>query len=485
MGRATNDLVWDWDIVRDTTWRGEGIRSVFGYGPEEATAPDFWSSRIHPDDRDRVLGALSRFLESAESGFTAEYRVRRKDGTYASVLERGYAVRSSEGKAVRMVGATMDLSARKQMEERLAQAQRINSLGRIAASIAHEFNNVLMGLQPNLEILRRRTPEELHPVIQNLLQSVARGKRVTDEIFNFTRRVTSRLAPVDVDLFLQRWAAEARPQLGNGVRLVCDVAPHLFMLADEAQLAQVLTNLALNARDAMPGGGTLTIKVTRMDDVVLLGTDSHRRSGVVQFRVTDTGEGIAANDLDQIFEPLFTTKPGGLGLGLAVSHQIVMRHHGLITVASRQGEGTTFSVLIPAAEPSGEKAPGESMERAEVQRVLLVEDEEAVSEGLKILFELEGIEVEAVKTGRGGLEALERRLPDVLVLDIGLPDISGIEVYAAVEKRYPELPVVFSSGHGDDAQLLRWRERPNVRVLLKPYDFAALEQAISELRKAP
>jgi PAS domain S-box-containing protein len=481
MGRATNDLVWDWDLVNDITWRGEGIRSVFGYSPEEATDPNFWSSRIHPDDRDRVLDDLDSFIASRESCLIVEYRVLRRDGTYVSVLERGYAVRAPDGTAVRMVGATMDVTARKQMEEDLARANRVSGLGRIAASIAHEFNNVLMGLQPNLEVLERRAPVQLRTFVDHMLHSVSRGKRVTDEILNFTRRVSPSLEQVDVSKFMKMWEHEIRPSLGPGVVLDFDVAPGLFMRADGAQLVQVLTNLAINARDAMPQGGTLTIRAAQFEDVTLLGMRPRKQTGFIQIRVSDTGTGMPAEALERVFEPMFTTKAGGLGLGLAVAYQIVSRHEGLITAKSRVGAGTTFNVLIPAMLP--EEAPSVDVppSRIHIQRLLIVEDEVAVAEGLKALLELDGHDVDVVNTAGAAIPAIERIAPDVLILDIGLPDMNGIDLYEEIEKRWPSLPVIFSSGHGDESRLLSLRQRPHIRALIKPYDFSMLERALGEL----
>lgn len=481
MGQATHDLVWDWDPVRNITWWGEGMRDLFGYSADEANEPDFWYRRIHPDDHERVITEVARFLASSATSLTMEFRFRRRDGTYAQVLERGYAVRSPEGVAVRMVGATQDITSRKQMEEQLAQAHRVNGLGRIAASIAHEFNNVLMGLQPNLEVLQRRAPQHLHTFVDHMVHSVARGQRVTSEILNFTRRATPTLHRVDVTKFLRMCEHELTPLLGPNVALHLDVAPHLSMLADEPQMAQVLTNLALNARDAMPDGGFLTIRARERTRATAAGTASVQHTSFVELAVIDTGIGMSAKELDHIFEPMFTTKANGIGLGLAVTYQIVSRHDGSIAAESRPGAGTTFTILIPSAEADSETAtiavPGQLLCR----RVLIVEDDSAVAAGLTTLLEMEQVEVEVVGTATAAIPAIERNLPDVLILDIGLPDRSGIDLYIEIEKRWPSLPVIFSSGHGDETRLDQWQSSPHVHVLLKPYDFAVLEAALVQV----
>jgi CheY-like chemotaxis protein len=178
---------------------------------------------------------------------------------------------------------------------------------------------------------------------------------------------------------------------------------------------------------------------------------------------------------------MFTTKAGGLGLGLAVTYQIVSRHEGFITARSRVGEGTTFNILIPAAIPEEAHTIDAPPQRLHIQRLLIVEDEVAVAEGLKALLELDGHEVGVVNTAGAAIPAIERAMPDVLILDIGLPDRNGIDLYEEIAKRWPSLPVIFSSGHGDESRLLSLREKPHIRALLKPYDFATLERALGEL----
>src|SRR5205814_5197205 len=238
--------------------------SLFGYARGDlAPTVDAWRGLVHPEDREGLSLSFRQALESGEMSFSAEYRFRRADGNYAINLDNAHIVRDARMKSVRMLGAMVDISERKQLQRDLEQARRVRSLGRMAASIAHEVNNVLMSVQRNAEVLQRRGPPELRHVTENIMQAVRRGKRVTDEILRFTRPADPTLQCMNVSTLLQRWEdEEIRPLLGGKVRLDISVEdPEMYALVDPLQIRQVFTNLALNARDAMQEhGGCLRIR---------------------------------------------------------------------------------------------------------------------------------------------------------------------------------------------------------------------------------
>jgi PAS domain S-box-containing protein len=479
MSRATNDVVWDWNLSSDVCWWGDGLHA-FGYDAAGFSAIDFWRSRIHPEDAVRVDVTIAAARRSQAPSWVCDYRFRRADGAYAYVLDRAYIVRDEQEVAVRMVGAITDMTERRKMQEQLAEANRLSSLGRVAASVAHEFNNVLMGMQSNLEVLRRRAPVQLMKTVEHILHSVRRGKRITDEVLACTRRTAPSLQDVLVATFLTQWQAEIRPVLGPSIELVLEVAPELYMRADPLQIAQVLTNLALNGRDAMAGGGLLQITAGHAVGVV----DASRSTGAVgyvHFQVRDHGAGMSPDDLSHIFEPLFTTKHEGTGLGLAVSYQIITRHEGFISAESEPGQGTTFNLLLPAALVGANLADEAPMPSVAWRSIVIVDDDESVVAGLKALLELDDIRVGVATRGGQAIPLLETEMPDAVILDIGLPDMNGSEVYERIAQRWPRLPVLFASGHADAARLDAWLQRPNVGFLLKPYDYAALRLALTEL----
>ena len=484
LASATSDAVYDIDLATGFVWRGSSYENLFGYA-QGRLEPNVaaWRQFVHPDDSQRIELSYREALETGATSLSLEYRFRREDGSYADILDNARILRES-GKAVRVVGAMVDITERRQLERQLEQAKRVTSLGRVAASIAHEINNVLMGIQPNAEVMLRKSPDDLRHVAENIIQAVSRGKRVTDEILRYTRPGEPTLQCVQVSTFLQKWAEETRPLLGSNVHLSLSVDNiDICVLADAMQISQVFTNLALNARDAMQErGGTLRLhaEVAKSWGAFRFGVVKSP-DRFVHISVDDEGCGITDLQLAHIFEPLYTTKKSGVGLGLAIAYQVILRHGGQIFVESEVGRGSTFHVFLPLTLPAFHEAEKTAMAELGFGKVLLVEDEPMVAAGIAMLLQMEGIEVETVAAGTMAIAAIERFLPDAVVLDIGLPDIDGVTVYLQIHSRWPGLPVLFSSGHGDSAQLEAYLSRPNVGFIPKPYDFDTVRRALAAI----
>lgn len=379
-----------------------------------------------------------------------------------------------------------DTTHRKVLEQRLEQATRIASLGRLAATIAHEFNNILMGVSTIAEVLRRMDSSDsrTHELARKISDAVARGKRITDDVLRYARSAEPVVASIDVALWAPRLASELRQLLQQQVDVRVTVArPGLAIEGDHQQLVQVFTNLALNARDAMPQGGALRILFKAATDEEL------RERGLaagdyVHAIVEDEGEGIPADVLPHIFEPLFTTKlVHGTGLGLAVVHQIITRHGGHIAADSEPGRGSAFHIFLRASSVAGGGVagvePAPIAQRVDGMRILLVEDDALVAAGLRMNLEEFGAEVFVAMTGGDGVAALSRGEYDAVILDVGLPDISGTLVYEQIAGLLPSLPVIFSTGHAEVAILDAYMDRKNVGFLRKPYD---VEDVVKELR---
>ncbi|HYU27324.1 MAG TPA: ATP-binding protein, partial [Thermoanaerobaculia bacterium] len=302
-----------------------------------------------------------------------------------------------------------DITERRKLELKLEQATRLSNLGRLAATVAHEFNNVLMGISPFVEVIRRK-PERTAMALGQIAGAIGRGKRITEEILRFTRPAELVRKDFAVEPWLRDLTADVDAVLPPSLRVVVDVIdPLLRVHADRNQLHSVLTNLIVNARDAMPDGGTVAIS-------------ARREAAFAHLTVRDSGCGMSEETLRHIFEPLFTTKGSGTGLGLAVAHQVVERHGGEIFAESTAGAGTTFHLLIPIATSEEESAapiaappPPKS---SRVRRLLLVDDDEAVVAGLAALLEMEGIEVDAVGSGAAAIDYLRHATPHVVLLDV-------------------------------------------------------------------
>ena len=473
IAQAANDVLWDWDLRGDWLWWSSGYTTLFGHARDErgGAAYAVWESLVHPDDYQRVRSGIDRALASGATEWSSEYRFRRADGTYVLVRDSAFIVRGEGGRPVRFVGAVTDITEERRLAEQLERAQRVDSLGRIAASIAHEFNNVLMGIQPHVEVLRRRKdPETVATSIEHIGKSVRRGKRVTDDILQFTRSVAPALADVEVAELIESWRGDVAPAIGEAVDLQIDstAVRGVYIRADALKLAQVLTNLAVNAKEAMPLGGTLRVDASVVDERV-------------HIAVADDGSGMTAEQLARAFEPLYTTKRGGTGLGLPISFQIVAAHGGQITANSEPGRGTTFDVILPVANIAAAHVPHRESDVGQLRRVLLVEDEVAVAVGLQWLLETEGVSVDMVHTGREAVGRIEANVPDAVILDVGLPDISGTEVFAAIRRRWPDLPVLFSSGHAGAETLGALLDTKHTALLLKPYELPSLCAALQQV----
>jgi signal transduction histidine kinase len=379
----------------------------------------------------------------------------------------------------------VDESERLRLENRLLQAERISSLGRLAASVAHEFNNVLMGIQPFIDLLTKRAGNDaaVKLAAPRIADAVARGKRITQEILRFTRIGEPTRVPVHVEEWLHTFEPELAQLAGPLVTVTTECEPSLTMLADAHQLRQVFANLVVNAYHAMPNGGRLEVRAAG-DSI------SDGKAGpvpAVHFSITDTGVGIPQDTLLYIFEPLFTTKKfGGTGLGLAVASQVVQQHQGDIYAESTLGEGTTFHILIPSAPAVlnaaavTEQATPPNRRARPAMRVTMIEDDEAVGAGLVAILDFEGIATDWVRLGTEAVSRIAARVPDAVILDLGLPDLDGIKVYEQIAARWPDLPVLFSTGHGDQ-NLLTAPNGKKVGYLQKPYESDELLAALDEL----
>ena len=292
---------------------------------------------------------------------------------------------------------------------------------------------------------------------------------------------------------LARWwetlSTEVRAMLANDIALVAELPSTLpAVMADGAQLAQVFTNLIANARDAMPKGGTITIRAEQPSP------GARYPFGVVpqpetftHVTVSDTGNGIAPELLNHIFDPLFTTKANGTGLGLAVAHQAMRRSGGFIFVQSELRRGSVFHLFLRKATEAQTLALVEptTLRCLSTRRLLMVDDEPSIIEGIGQLLENEGIKVLGVMTGELAADAADRFRPDVILMDITLPGIDGLEAYRRIRRNHPTVPVVFATGHGDGNKLSGMLADRRTRFLQKPYELSTLLDAIGELEMAP
>lgn len=442
------------DAQARVTWSGGPVDSVFGRQPSEV-----------------VAAPVSMLIDN----LSFRERVATVDLLHANGTRRHAVVQIDPWRAANAQFFTITIPAsdvpREREQRELArdaeEARRMSSLGRVAATMAHEFNNVLAGIGSFAEYLVRRAPDDdSRRAAANIRHAIHRGKRVTNDILRYTRAARPKMGHVDVRGWLQAFMPEGAA-LTNG-QVMLDANESLSIRGDVAQLNQVLVNLVINARDASAPDMPIEIRA---------GISTAVREGVrmLDLAVIDHGTGIPPDARDRIFEPLFTTKPSGTGLGLPLVDRVVRAHGGVVRVRSEMGKGSEFHVLIPLYE-------GE-VEQRRVSSVLIVDDNEEFAGGTKQLLAMEGIHARVVHRAADVIPALEQEAAEALVLDIGLPDMAGTDVYAAIIDRWPELPVVFVSGHRtrDLGRLLRQR---HVAFLEKPFGLADLLDALSRVTTA-
>lgn len=455
------------------------VERLLGYGPADLDGKNLLDF-VHEDDGGEVFRALLRHSRTAPA--TVPFRFLRHDGSWCAMEAIGRRVDEEEASTI--VVNCRDVTERTLLESQLEQASRLSSLGRLAATVAHEFNNVLMGILPFAERMSRVAKDE---GVEHILRAVKRGKRITDEILRYTRPADPVMQPLRAADWIADLNVDLRALLGPsiGIRFHLD-DPALGMLVDVTQINQVIANLAANARDAMGGRGTIDIEFRACgpDRRFPFGMVEHPEQRV-HLIVRDDGEGIPPDALPHIFEPLFTTKrSGGTGLGLAVAHQIIHRHGGQIFVESEPGQGTAFHLFLPRTDESTVRPAAEPRREAQapvgLRRVLLVEDDPSVAAGIAMILESEGVDVMTVERGEEVCAAVESFSPDAVVLDMWLPDMDGVAVYERIARRWPALPVIFSTGHGDESKLGTILANPRVGFLLKPYDAATLLREIRE-----
>jgi PAS domain S-box-containing protein len=428
---------------------------------------------IHPDDRASVRASF-RPPERAES----EYRVVRPDGELRWIRDRTFPVRDERGRFVRIVGIATDITPRKALEAELLQTQKLESLGRLAGGVAHDFNNLLTVILSQTRLAARafasgRTATE---ELGQIEEAASRAVDLTRQLLTFARRQASHPTPLDLTEVTGGIEKLLRRVIGDDVDLVVRLDPHVGIIrADRAQIEQVLLNLAVNARDAMPAGGTLTIE-TR--NVVRDGA-SAAPGPYVLLQVTDDGAGIAPEDVPHIFDPFFTTKaPGeGTGLGLATCYGIVQHHGGEIDVESVPGKGSSFHVYFPRidARPESPTLPEivSSPMLSGSETVLLVEDDALVRAAAAAALRGHGFAVVEASSGEDALGVLAREHVDVVVSDVVMRGLGGRELADRLKVERPDLPVLLTSGYAEDIG--------TTPFLPKPYVPATLVQRVREL----
>jgi PAS domain S-box-containing protein len=453
-----------------------------------------WLEGVHPEDRDRVAEAWRRQLEGAP--IDEAYRVVRPDGSVRRVRDRGYPATDAEGGGVRLIGVVRDVTAERELERELRQAQKMEAVGTLASGIAHDFGNLLQAVIGSVQMAMREgtPPERARRYLQGAEAAARRGARLTHQITSFGSKREARPKPVVVDAVVEGALELLRRLVGESIEVTAERgAPQGLVMADPTQLEHILMNLAANARDAMPSGGTIAI---RTEEVSLDAAAAERlRLGgpgrFVRLEVRDTGVGMDERTQERMFEPFFTTKKGtkGTGLGLSTVFANTRKLGGHVGVRSAPGEGTTFVFHFPRHEEGRpvEAAPPTAARSFEGFRALLVEDEPLVRMTIRVYLEELGIGVSEHERPAEALErvAAEPELPlDLVVTDVVMPGVNGPELVERLRRERPELRVLYVSAHSARELVARGTVEAGARVLSKPFDREDLADQLARLLPA-
>lgn len=496
--RAGKVGVWDYDPATER-FVSLALREVYGFDQQRvADHRDAWLGVIHPEDRDRVWRAVQDHLAGRTPRYCEEHRVLCPDGQVCWVLSTGTAVRDDTGRAVSLLGTTTDITELKQVQEerarleaQLRQAQKMEALGQLAGGVAHDFNNLLTAILGHVELAQEQA--ERGSMVAVALEQIGRaGQRaaaLTRQLLAFSRRQPVRPELLNPNRVVEEMELMLRRLLGETITLELRLSATGYVRADAGHLEQVVMNLVVNARDAMPEGGRLTIETADalIESPGALPNDPPPGAYVV-CAVADTGVGMDAATLDRLFEPFFTTKPPGRGTGLGLStvYGIVKQAGGHVRVASDVGQGTTFRVFLPRVElpdrPPAPPAPLRPVHSAE-RTVLVCEDEEPVRALACEILRRGGYRVIASGSGAEATRGAAAHDGPVhlLVSDMILPDGDGRHVAATLRRRYPDLRVLFISGYTADVIERHGELEPDVEFLEKPFTPSQLLQRVRAL----
>jgi PAS domain S-box-containing protein len=453
----------------------ESVKDITGFSASRfVDEPEFGSSRIHPEDLDRVVEAISNAARTGR--YACEFRWLCADGQYRVLADQGVVAPSVDGEPRELFGVMLDATDRHSLEEQLAQARKMEAVGQLTGGVAHDFNNLLTVVLGNIDMLgRKKDEDEARRMrrIEAIRQAAERGRDLTRQLLAFSRRQHLSPVTVDVNALIRDFAPLMRQAVGEAVTIDLKLADELVCAhVDPTQLETALLNLAVNARDAMPDGGAVTIATRR---------DGER----ISIEVKDTGIGMSPEVRDRVFEPFFTTKEVGKGSGLGLSqvYGFVRQSDGEVRVQSAPGKGTTFQLILPASNAPLEAVVTDERPktiRGGDERILLVEDDPTVlALTLDMLTSL-GYRVATATNAAEALDVLHSGEEfDLLFTDVVMPGgVSGVSLARTARELRPGLKVLLTSGFVGEGAVIENAEFP---LLDKPYETALLAAKLRRL----
>ncbi|HMI30778.1 MAG TPA: PAS domain-containing protein [Candidatus Limnocylindrales bacterium] len=454
-------------------------------------APESWVNAIDPSDRGRVrVAALT--LQST-GAYDIEYRIVRPGGEVRWIHDRAFPIQDEDGRVHRVAGVAEDITVRRQLEDQFRQAQKMEAVGRLAGGVAHDFNNLLTAIMGYAQLMRMRAPSDVRLMqdIQEILKASTRAANLTRQLLTFSRKEPGNPRILDLGALVSDICRMLRPLVGERVNIVVRTGVFLGAVkADPGQIEQVVLNLIVNARDAMPAGGSVKVETDNLD----LGeahTGEHvgiRPGEYVLLAVSDTGIGMDEQTKARIFEPFFTTKAPekGTGLGLSNVYGIVQQSGGTIRVASDPSWGTTFKIYLPRVEAKAETVPvSESLVQAPrgTETILLVEDQDIVAAVVRGTLQSCGYRILEARNGADALLLWQKHGTSIrlILTDVVMPVMNGPEFVRRAREGHAEVKVLYMSGYTEQGFSTDDLLSPDDGFLPKPFAPLALARKVREV----
>ena len=455
---ASNTGLWDWNLATNEMFFSAEWKAQLGYRHDELPSVFAeWEQRLHPEDRAATMAKVQAHVANPAVRYEAEARLRHRDGTWRWIRSVGQAFPDAEGRPGRMLGSHQDITERKRFEAEYLRAQRVESIGTLAGGVAHDLNNILTPILMSGELLRDEVAGEDARVLLTTMETCARrGSDLVKQLLTFARGGDGQRVLLQPRHLLREVVALLPTLLPKTCKIGTSFPAALWaMEGDATQFHQVVLNLCVNARDAMPHGGDLSLVASnaQIDEAFAAMQPGARPGPHVCLKVTDTGTGIPAENLEKIFEPFFTTKESGrgTGLGLATVLSIVRSHGGFVQVQSKMGSGTEFRVFFPAKpglEAVGPDPGAESVPTGAGETVLVVDDEGPLREVVRRTLETHGYTVLAAGDGTEGLATFLEHRHDVrvVVTDVTMPFLDGVGMVRSIRRIDQDVRIIASSG---------------------------------------
>jgi PAS domain S-box-containing protein len=484
------DVIYTIDNRTVITYANPAVREHLSYSPEEIVGMHF-SELVRKEDAGIFSDLFARIIKNHETVRHFDGKLLTRDG-----VERLFDISSApninfKGEMTGIVGILKDITEQRRLEEQLRHTSKMNAIGQLTGGIAHDFNNILQAIGSYTELLRRRIPvtEEADRYVHSIQELTRRATDLVKEMMMFSRKVESRLSPLDLNREIKNCTELLLGTFPKDISIKYDLSENLKPInGDAGQIGQVLLNLAVNAKDAMPNGGTLTIKTENLslDHDLECGVTIIRPGRYAVLKVADTGSGMDKKTMEHIFEPFFTTKEvgKGTGIGLAVVYGVIKNHGGNISCESEFGKGTVFALYLPALEGPIQVKEHEDISIVEKagqgETILLVDDEEALLETGEELLSLSGYEVLTASSGEAALDVLEREAHriNLVIMDMMMPGMGGMECLHQVVETFPKLKVIMASGFIEGDRIRGIIDSGATAFIQKPYLIDELKKTI-------